>query len=521
MKNLTASILLSLAPLASAADKPNIIVILADDMGFSDLGCYGGEISTPNLDALAAGGVRFSQFYNSARCCPTRASLMTGLHPHQAGIGHMTVEPEGKKKDDVPPAYVGLLTPHSVTIGEALKGAGYSTFITGKWHLGELEKSQWPLQRGFDHFYGCLSGATHYFKPDNLRGITLDNEPDRELKSTTDRPYYTTDAFTDHAIGFIKGTQKPFFLYLAYTAPHWPMQAHEEDIVKYRGKYKAGWDVLRKERYDRQVKMGLIDPKSKLSPRDPQVPAWDSLSPEKQDEMDLRMAIYAAMVDRMDQNVGKLVASLKEQKRFDNTLILFLADNGACAENGVLGNFNIRDVEERNSKWNISYGTAWANLSATPFRLYKHFAHEGGTATPFFAHWPSGVRKRGEWFKQPGQIIDIMPTVLDVSGAKYPEGKPALNGISLKPAFEGSDLKRTKPLFMEHENNAFLRDGDWKLVGRDVAPKDGLKAERWQLYNIAEDRTELKNLAKEMPDKVKEMSAQWSEWAEKTKVYPK
>lgn len=506
---------------AMAEDRPNIIVILADDMGFSDLGCYGSEISTPNLDALAAGGVRFSQFYNSARCCPTRASLMTGLHPHEAGIGYMTEEPEQKERRNVPPAYQGYLNQKGVTIAEALKTSGYATLMTGKWHLGQRTEDLRPLQRGFDKFYGCLSGATLYFTPGGLRGITSGNEPDTELKSTTDRPYYTTDAFTDHAINFIGETEKPFFLYLAYTAPHWPIQAHEEDIAKYRGKYKAGWDKLRKQRYEKQVSLGLIDRKWPLSERDNRVPAWDSLTPEKQDEMDLRMAIYAAMVDRLDQNVGKLVAYLKEKKRFDNTLIMFLADNGACAEMGILGNHDVKDIAKRNSEWTIAYGTAWANLSSTPFRLYKHFAHEGGTATPFIAHWPAGIKKSEGWIHSPGQITDIMPTLLDITGTTYPEGKTALQGVSLKPLFTGGKLTRAKPLFMEHENNAFLRDGDWKLVGRDVATPEGVKEGRWQLYNISEDRTELKNLAKQMPDKVEALSKQWKAWADASGVYPK
>jgi len=526
LRSLLSPLLLStllLSPAAISAEKPNIILIMVDDMGFSDLGCYGGEIATPNIDTLATGGVKFSQFYNSARCCPTRASLMTGLDPHQTGIGHMTVEPGNKKSRDVPPAYQGYLNKDCVTIAEALKPAGYATLMAGKWHLGQLDKGMWPLQRGFDKYYGSLSGGMKYFTPGGDRGITSGNEPDKELKSTTDRPYYTTDAFTDHAIQFIGETEKekPFFLYLAYNAPHWPIQAHEQDIAKYRGKYKAGWDTLRKQRYEKQLSLGLIDPKSKLSPRDGQVPAWDTLAPEKQDEMDLRMAIYAAMVDRVDQNIGKLVSYLKEQKRFDNTLILFLSDNGACAEMGVLGNLDVMNVEKRNSELTIAYGMAWANLSATPFRLYKHFAHEGGSATPFFAHWPAGIKKHEGWFRTPGQIIDVMPTLLDVAGAKYPEGKPALPGVSLKPVFQGGGLERGKPLFMEHENNAFVIDGNWKLVGRDVAPVDGLKPGRWQLYNLAEDRTELNNLAKEMPDKVKDLSAKWTEWADASKVYPK
>ena len=510
-----------LATHGQAADRPDIILILADDMGFSDLGCYGSEIATPNLDALAAGGVRFSQFYNSARCCPTRASLMTGLHPHQTGIGHMTEEPGEKFPGGRPPAYQGYLNHDCVTIAEVLKGSGYTTLMTGKWHLGQDTPDLRPLQRGFGKYYGILSGATNYFKPGGKRGITSGNKPVDDPKSTTDRPFYTTDAFTDHAIQFIGETEKPYFLYLAYNAPHWPLQAPEDDIAKYRGKYKIGWDALRKQRYEKQIKLGLIDPKWQLSPRDPEVPAWDSLSPEKQDEMDLRMAIYAAMVSKIDQNVGKLVSYLKDKNRFDNTLILFLSDNGACAENGILGNLDVKDISVRNSVWNISYGTAWANASNTPFRLYKHFAHEGGSSTPFFAHWPVGIKKHDGWFNTPGQIIDIMPTLVEVSGAKYPEDKPILPGISLKPVFDGGTLNRGKPLYIEHETNAFLRDGDWKLVGRNVSTPDGLKPDRWQLYNIAEDRTELKNLAKEMPGKVAELSKQWSEWANAAKVYPK
>lgn len=515
-------LLAALATTAIAAEKPNIVLILADDMGFSDLGCYGGEIATPNLDALAAGGVKFSRFYNSARCCPTRASLLTGLHPHQAGIGHMTVEPEGKPDDRCPPAYRGLLSSDVPTVAETLRDAGYATLMTGKWHLGQVTRDQWPLQRGFDRYYGCLSGATLYFTPGGKRGIHRGNEPDTELKSTTDRRYYTTDAFTDHALRFIDGTEeKPFFLYLAYTAPHWPIQAHEEDIAKYRGKYQAGWDALRRQRYEKQKKIGLIDPKWPLSPRDPKVPAWDALPPEKQDEMDLRMAIYAAMVERMDWNIGKLVAHLKETGRFDNTLILFLSDNGACAEMGILGNHDVRDIGKRNAEWTIAYGTAWANLSSTPFRLYKHFAHEGGAATPFIAHWPAGIGKRDGWVKSPGQIIDIVPTLLEVTGAKRPADQATLPGVSLKPVFGGGELERTRPLFMEHENNAFVIDGDWKLVGRDVAPAGGLKPGRWQLYHLGDDRTELRNLAKEMPEKVTGLSAKWRTWAEEAEVYPK
>ena len=526
-------LLVSIASLSfvSAAERPNVILILADDLGFSDLGCYGGEIATPNLDALAAGGVKFSQFYNSARCCPTRASLLTGLHPHQTGIGHMTEEPGETIPADRPAAYQGYLNRNCVTIGEVLKGAGYSTLMTGKWHLGQSARDRLPLQRGFDKYYGTYSGATLYFTPKEPRIISIGNEPDTELESTTDRPYYTTDAFTDHAIRFIgeetgDDAKKPFFLYLAYTAPHWPMQAHEADIAKYRGKYKAGWDKLRKERHEKQKRLGLVDAKWPLSARDEQVPAWDTLDAEKQDELDLRMSIYAAMVDRLDQNVGKLVGFLREKKLYENTLILFLADNGACAELGILGKRNVKDVAKRNAELHLGYGTAWANLSSTPFRLYKHHAHEGGSATPFIAHWPAGIKAREGWYQEPGQIIDIMPTIVELSGASYPgekDGKKILpmEGVSLAGAFKGGSIARGKPMFMEHETNAFIRDGRWKLVGRNVAPRAGLKAERWQLFDMEADRTEQNNLAERMPGKVAEMSKQWEEWAKEAGVYPK
>jgi arylsulfatase A-like enzyme len=517
--------------LVSAAERPNIVLILADDMGFSDLGCYGGEIATPNLDALAAGGMKFSQFYNSARCCPTRASLLTGLHPHQAGIGHMTEEPGEKIPANRPPAYQAYLNRNSVTIAEVLREAGYATFMTGKWHLGQSTPDRLPLQRGFEKYYGTYSGATLYFTPKEPRNISIGNEPDTELKSTTERPYYTTDAFTDHAIRFVgdeAGSEKkrPFFLYLAYTAPHWPIQAHEEDIAKYRGKYKAGWDKLRQERYAKQKQIGLIDSRWPLSARDERVPAWDTLNEEKRDELDLRMSIYAAMVDRLDQNVGKLVGFLKEKKLYENTLILFLTDNGACAELGLLGEREVKDIAKRNAELHLGYGTAWANLSSTPFRLYKHHAHEGGSATPFIAHWPAVIKAREGWHRQPGQIIDVMPTLVELSGASYPAEKEGKNitpmqGVSLAPAFKGGEIDRSKPMFMEHETNAFIREGKWKLVGRNVAPPEGLKPERWQLFDMEADRTEQNNLAQQMPDKAAEMSKKWEEWSKEAAVYPK
>ncbi|MCO6044824.1 arylsulfatase [Aeoliella sp. ICT_H6.2] len=529
--NLTCILVVTLcvAGATGAAERPNIILVMVDDMGFSDLGCYGGEIDTPNIDALAAGGVRFSQFYNTARCCPTRATLMTGLHPHQAGIGHMTNDPHNVRDDRVP-AYQGYLNRNCVTIAEVLHQSGYDTLMTGKWHLGFHDQDRWPLQRGFDKYYGCIPGATRFFYPEHPRGMTFGNEAIETPESTTDEAFYTTDAFTDYAIRFIdeheQQSEKPFFLYLAYTAPHWPLQAFEDDIAKYRGRYKIGWDELRRQRYQHQIELGLIDPQWKLSQRTNSIPAWDSLDEAKQDEMDLKMAIYAAMVDRIDQNMGKLTDYLTQHDLLNNTLIIFLSDNGACAEGGILGRGEFYDVERRNQQPANSYGEAWANASCTPFRLYKHFAHEGGTSTPFFMHWPAGIKRQNDWYTTPGQLVDVMPTILDVAGAEYPteyEGHeiPPGSGVSLRPAFQGSRLERSAPICIEHENNAFLRDGKWKLVGRGVAGRQGVREDRWQLYDMQADRTETNNLADEMPEKVNELAAIWEAWAKDAKVYPK
>lgn len=518
---------------ALEASRPNVILIMVDDMGFSDIGCYGSEIETPNIDSLAAGGVRFSQFYNSGRCCPTRATLMTGLHPHQTGIGWMTNPPGNKRGDSKPPAYQGYLNRNCVTIAEVLKQANYATYMAGKWHLGYTVRDCWPLQRGYEKYFGCVSGATRFFHPIEPRGMTFGNENIKTPPSTTDRPFYTTDAFTDYAIRFLGEHQqektrkdKPFFLYLAYTAPHWPLQAHEEDIDKYRGKYKIGWDELRKQRFARQKKTGLISADTRLSPRDKSVPAWDSLSAEKQKEMALKMAIYAAMIDRVDQNIGNLVNWLKDHQQYENTLILFLSDNGGCAEGGKLGRGEFLDIEKRNQETANSYGTAWANASNTPFRLYKHYAQEGGSATPFIMHWPQQIKPSQSWFREPAQLIDVMPTIVDVAGASYPKehkGKSihTLDGISLRPALNGKTLNRKAPIFIEHENNAFVRVGDWKLVGRGVSPASGLKPEKWELYDVQKDRTELNNLASNHPEKVKELSTQWQAWAKRVNVFPK
>ncbi|GAA5480955.1 arylsulfatase [Haloferula sargassicola] len=515
-----------------ADDRPNVVLIMVDDMGYSDLRCYGGEIDTPNIDSLASHGLRFTQFYNSARCCPTRATLMTGLHPHQVGIGHMTGENADTDRS-VPPAYQGNINDSCVTLAQVAKSAGYATYMCGKWHLAGKDPADWPLQRGFDRYYGCLAGAVHQFHPYGARIMYDGNKPDPHPQSTTDRPFYTTDAFADHAIQYIRDHEEgpskddPYFLYLAFTAPHWPHHAHDEELEKYEGRYSMGWDKLREQRFARQKESGLIPAKWELSPRDAEVPAWDSLKPKKQHECTDRMGAYAAMIDRVDQKIGDLMAALKETGDFENTLILFLADNGACAEVSLLGVGDPRtDRAPETDLTRPSYGKAWANASATPYRLYKHFAHEGGANTPFIAHWPKRIQEGRDWYREPAQIIDVMATLIDVSKATYPktfEGHKItpIDGISLAPAFDGQPLARNEPIFIEHENNAFVRDGEWKLVGRNVSPASGLKPRRWELYHMTDDGTELHNLAAEMPERVKSMSRQWSGWAERAHVYPK
>ncbi|MCU0748763.1 MAG: arylsulfatase [Akkermansiaceae bacterium] len=532
MKPFALLAILSLVTTAIAAEKPNIILIMVDDMGFSDLPTYGGEMDTPHLDSLAKNGLCFTQFYNSARCCPTRATLMTGLHTHQVGIGHMTGE-QSKPAPEHPPAYAGNLNDSCVTLAQVAKSAGYATFMTGKWHLSGTDQADWPLQRGFDRYYGCLSGATHFFHPYDFRIMFDGNTPDPNPKSTTDRRFYTTDAFTDHAIRFItehktgESKEAPFFLYLAYTAPHWPLHAHDEELNKYQGKYAMGWDKLREQRYQRQLDSGLIPKTWKLSPRDPEVPAWDRLYYETRAKCAALLSAYAAMIDRVDQKIGDLLNTLKKHEAFDNTLILFLSDNGACAEVSLTGKGDpIKDRAPHTALTIPSYGKAWANASSTPYREYKQRAHEGGSNTPFIAHWPARIKPGRDWFRGPAQLIDIMPTVLDLTGAKYPaehKGKPilTLDGIPLTPAFEGKNLTRKTPIFIEHQNNAFVRDGDWKLVGEGVSPAAGLKKDKWELYHITHDGTELNNLATTHPEKVAELSKQWETWAKRVNVFPK
>ncbi len=502
---------LALGEVLTAAAKPNIIVILADDMGYSDIGCYGGEIPTPNLDALAKGGLRFTEFYNTGRCCPTRASLLTGLYQHQAGIGHMN-------EDDGLPGYVGHLNDRCVTLAEVLKPAGYFTAMTGKWHVGQ-DAGVTPWGRGFERnltapaggFYGADSPRAKLY----LNGEKIANDDPRLPED-----WYTTDLWTDFGIRFIDeaiSEKKPFFLYLAENAPHFPLQAPAEDIAKFRhGIYQQGWDKLREARYERQKAMGLIDPKWELSPRDEDVRAWDSLSAEEKDRFDHIMSIYAACVWHMDLAIGKLVAALKEKGVYDDTLILFMSDNGGNAEGGPQGRLNGKNPGGAGST--VFCGQSWANLENTPNRLYKHFNHEGGISTPLIAHWPAGISAKDEFRTQPAHLIDIMATVADFGGATYPKefgGKEILpmEGRSLRPAFENKPLERDA-IFWEHEGNAAIRTGDWKLV------REGLRG-AWELYDLKADRTETHDLAAQEPDRVERMDALWTAWAERADVLPR
>jgi len=524
------------------AARPNIILIMSDDMGFSDLGCYGGEIHTPNLDSLAAEGLRLTQFYNCARCCPTRAALLTGLYPHQAGIGHMM-------QDRGWPAYRGDLSPHCVTIAQVLKQAGYATYMVGKWHVTRFNspegpKHNWPRQRGFDRFFGTLMGAGSYYDPATL---TLDNTQIPPWKD-----FYYTDAISDFAVRCIRehDPSKPFFMYVAYTAAHWPLHAREKDIQKYHGKYDVGWDEIRERRYQRLLKMGVIKPEWGLSPRDPQVPPWKEV-PEAEKPWHARcMEVYAAQVECMDRGIGRIVEALKQTGQFENTVIFFLQDNGGCAESIGRGRprripkgsrpLGPKALQQRIVPWwtrdgrpvrqgkgvmpgpadtYLSYGRPWANTSNTPFREYKHWVHEGGIATPLIVHWPAGIPKKlkGTFIDTIGHVIDIMPTCIELAGAHYPKSYNGLDlipleGISLVPLFQGKEVERSKPLFWEHEGNRAVRWGKWKLVAKNRRP--------WELYNMEYDRSELHDLSSQYPQIVEKLRAAYQTWARRCGVRP-
>lgn len=499
------------------SDRPNIVIILTDDMGYSDLGCYGGEIQTPNIDSLAHNGLRWTQFYNNARSCPSRAVLMTGLYPHQAGMGWMA------SVNMQSPGYQGYLNDNCVTIAEVLKKAGYGTYMAGKWHLcsdrqckGDVTE-RWPVARGFEHYYGQLEGAMNYF-----HSRLVNNET--KLPVTGD-DFYLTDALSDTASAYIRRhdySKKPLFLYLAFNAPHWPLHAHQEDIEKHLQTYHAGWDTLRAQRFRKQKELGLFDDSVEISPRDPKVPAWDSLSPKEQDEFAMRMSIYAAQIDALDRGIGKVVSALKKAGELDNTIIMIMDDNGACAE--YIGHSGIENVTGKADTWE-SYRKNWANLSSTPYREYKHYTNEGGIASPLIVFWPNGIDKkyRGSFVREYGYFADIMATCIELAGTKYPKrynGHKIIpcEGYSLVPNFSNKEVKREET-FWEHEGNIAVRDGKWKLnIHHDEG--EPLDLTKLELYDMAKDPTELHNIATKYPERAARMLEDWKVWAKKANVLP-
>ncbi len=545
-------LLLAFLPLTAwgkDAPRPNIIVMMSDDMGYSDIGSYGGEIDTPNLDRLAQNGLRYTQFYNTGRCCPTRASLLTGLYAHQAGIGQMM-------NDLGQPGYRGDLSFNAVTMAEVMQTAGYRTYMAGKWHVTkqlkpEGNKDNWPMQRGFDRFYGTITGAGSFFDPwtltrDNI-AITPENDP--LYKPQT---YYYTDAISDNAAMFIRDHQqgykdRPFFMYVAYTAAHWPMHALPEDLAKYKGKFDAGYHAFREARFEKMKKLGLIKEGWELSPAPGK---WEDV-PASERAWELRcMEVYAAMVDRMDQGIGKIIAELEKAGQLDNTLILFFQDNGGCAEpygrqpakkdqrpqarepygpdelqtamqpkhsRAGLPVLTGPDVMPGPADTYIGYGMNWANVSNTPLRLYKSRVHEGGIATPLIAHWPGGIKDASALRQRIGHLIDIMPTCIELAGASYPTAYRGhdilpLEGQSLVASF-AKDEQPDRVLMWEHYGNRAIRQGQWKLVA--------LKDKPWELYNLDADRSEMHDLSQEMPEKVNAMSEQWETHAHRTLIYPR
>lgn len=528
--------------------RPNIIIILADDMGYSDIGCYGGEIQTPNIDYLAKNGLRFSQFYNAARCCPTRASLLTGLYSHQAGIGTMSFDQQTS-------GYRGYLTENTITLAELLHSSGYNTGMVGKWHVANTNAlpdkkqqldwlnhhnnkedfaplEQYPTKRGFDKYFGNIWGVVDYFDPFSL---VNGKEPVKNIPAN----FYYTDAINDTASAYISEfskNKKPFFLYVAHTAPHWPLHALPEDIKKYVNTYKVGWDVIREQRFKKMVDQGVFpDDKNILSARYKVGLKWED-NPNKEWDA-YAMAVRTAMVDRMDQGIGRIIKTLRETGELDNTLILFLSDNGASCDNAQdYGPGMDRPGETRSGKQIVypvdkktlpgpettfaSIDTSWSNVANTPFRYWKMESYEGGICTPLIAFWPKGMKtKNGSVTCQTGHVIDFMATVKELSGANYPSEYKGnqitpMEGLSLVPIFKNEQRKGHEYLFFEHVRGRAVRNGDWKLVTLGAKKP-------WELYNIKNDRSETHNLAGQYPELVEKLKNKWIEWANSNKVLPK
>jgi len=539
-------------PSVTINKKPNIIVILTDDMGYSDIGCYGSEINTPNIDRLAKDGVRFSHFYNTARCSPSRASLLTGLYPHQAGMGHLSTENFTEE------GYVDNLSKHAVTMAEVFKAAGYATYMTGKWHIAKdfvnkNDISNWPMQRGFQRYFGTLNGSGSYYDPGTLVSNNTFIAPGEN--------FYYTNAITDTAIKFIQEhkSPNPFFFYIAYTAAHWPLHAPENEVQKYKGVYDKGWDVIRLARFNKLQKIGLISKEAVLTERGVSIPAWEN-APLK-DWQVRKMQVYAAMIDIMDQGIGKIISTLEQKGMLDNTVIFYMHDNGGCAEpldsdqpeieltaeqkivhpfakdsifvgkkqtytrEGQFVRSGMGVMPGQANTW-VTYGIEWANVSNTPFKMYKHWTHEGGIASPLIVYWPKGIKQKGTIQNQDAHLIDIMATCIDIAGISYPTN---YNGYSIQPlegkslvgAFNNLPIHRDF-IFWEHEGNRALKAGIWKIVSKTAKSKIFSEKDQnaWELYNMEKDPSETKNMALQYPEKVKELAMLWEKEAIRTKALP-
>ncbi len=497
------------APSPGADTLPNVVLIMVDDMGWSDVGCYGSEIQTPNIDSLAADGMLFTQFYNNAKCTTTRASLLTGLYPRNGGRGQ-----------------ADLITHNMLTLGEAMRHAGYATGMSGKWHNGSAVGTR-PFDRGFDEAYGVWDGCCNFFNP---------KIPDPKFKGGRSRPfghndrylqledfpkdYYATDAFTDHAIKTVKenaAAGKPFFHYVPYTAPHYPLHAKPKDIAKYKGKYSEGWDVLRQKRLERQIELGLVDENWEVIDRDDRAESWEDARGIDEDWQQLRMEVYAAMIDSVDQNIGRLLRAIDEAGVAEDTLILFLADNGGCAE--TPGGNDPKQIPGPREFYS-HVGPGWATASNTPFRRYKQYCHEGGITTPLLARWPKAIQP-GSRTNQVCHIIDFLPTFLDMAGASYPNQHPEfakqtidLDGKTMLPVLKGQQRRPHDYLYWHWSSNRAVRKGDWKLAWDK-------HAKAWELYDLSTDRTEAHDIAKDHPSLVSELKEKWFAWAKMTDVKQK
>ena len=504
---LIGALLLLRCPGEATPSRPHVVIIMADDLGYSDIGAYGGEIATPHLDRLAQRGLRFRTFYNAGRCCPTRAALLTGQYPHRVGMGAMV---SSLGSAPAPGPYQGYLSDDAVTLAEMLRDAGYRTYMSGKWHIGE-KPEHWPRRRGFDRYFGLISGASSYYELIHDQGRVRQMALDDTSWEPTGDDFYMTDEFSRRAVDFLgeheaSFADDPFFLYLAYTAPHWPLHAPPEDIDKYRKRYDIGWDSLRAERHARMLDLGVIDHTYDPPGRPAGLAAWEEVE-DKQDWA-LRMAVYAAMIDRMDQGIGQVVAQLEAMGALDNTLLFFLSDNGGCAESveGRRLHDNTKAPGERGSY--VAYQEGWAYASNTPFRLYKQWAHEGGIATPLIAHWPRGVARTGRIVDEAAHVIDLMATLGDITGMPVSsDGKSFLPVFSSAPSEDAS-----RALYWEHIGNGAVRQGRWKLV-RDR------RLERWELYDLETDPTETRDLAARYPQRARQLEEQWRAWADSVGVF--